>query len=119
ESAESLFSSETIERFERHHWPGNVRELRNAVLGTLALGKTDPLTMLSSERIEGYPSQFSESSVPSGPYSEARKRVLQRFELQYLTSLLERAHGNVRQAARDARMDRSYLMELLRRHGLR
>ena len=37
----------------------------------------------------------------------------------YASHLLAKSGGNVRQAARDARMDRMYLTELLRRHKLR
>jgi DNA-binding NtrC family response regulator len=41
------------------------------------------------------------------------------FERHYVSGLLSRAGGNIRQAARDARMDRSYLMELIKRHQLK
>ncbi|MBA2544068.1 MAG: hypothetical protein H0V17_30775, partial [Deltaproteobacteria bacterium] len=39
--------------------------------------------------------------------------LLDHFEAQYLDALLERAGGNVSQAARIAKMTRSHLSELL------
>jgi len=47
----------------------------------------------------------------------ARAKLLHDFEERYLTSLLERSGGNVSKAAREARMDRSHLIDLLQRHG--
>ena len=52
-------------------------------------------------------------------FREAKKTVVDEFERHYLSRLLERTSGNVRKAAREARMDRSYLIELLKRHQLR
>ena len=53
------------------------------------------------------------------PYKEARTRVLDDFERRYLERLIDRSKHNVSAAARQARMDRSYLLKLLQRHGLR
>jgi ActR/RegA family two-component response regulator len=52
-------------------------------------------------------------------YEDARNELIDRFEVAYITSLLERNDGNVSQSARDAGMHRSYLTKLLRRHRLR
>ena len=49
----------------------------------------------------------------------ARGAVLDSFEKQYLARLISVAEGNVSNAARIARMDRSYLIKLLQRHGLK
>jgi DNA-binding NtrC family response regulator len=49
----------------------------------------------------------------------SRAAALYRFEAEYLRSLIERAGGNASEAARLARMDRPYLLTLLRKHALR
>ena len=52
-------------------------------------------------------------------YKEARGAILHEFEQVYLQRLLESCKGNVAEAARRARMDRSHLYSLLKRHKLR
>jgi len=52
-------------------------------------------------------------------FKDARRRVLDEFERRYAARLLERAGGNVSKAARSGRMDRTYLIDLLYRHGLK
>ena len=52
-------------------------------------------------------------------YREARRRILDEFEVTYLKDLLEQTQGNVREAARRGQIDRSYLIQLLDRHQLR
>lgn len=114
-SLQTTFPPEALVRLEAHDWPGNVRELRNVVVSSVALGEPQP------------PGEDALSSTPDAPassgelvqsYRDARAMLLREFERTYLSGLLKRSGGNVRQAARDARMDRSYLVELLRRHGL-
>jgi transcriptional regulator with GAF, ATPase, and Fis domain len=113
---DALFPKEAMDRLQAHRWPGNVRELRNVVLGALALGETKQV-------LEGAQASLGLADVAEQlgdlSFREAKQRMVDAFERHYLTRLLERAEGNVRQAARDARMDRSYLMELIRRHGLK
>ena len=53
------------------------------------------------------------------PYRQARGAVVDAFERRYLARLLERSGGSARRAAREANMDRGYLMELLKRHRVR
>jgi DNA-binding NtrC family response regulator len=102
----------------RHRWPGNVRELRNYVQATVAMDEPAELrdAALGSEADE---LRRSFSSLTALPYADARNRLIQAFEREYVERLLERAHDNVAQAARDAGMARSHLNELLRRHKVR
>jgi transcriptional regulator of acetoin/glycerol metabolism len=52
-------------------------------------------------------------------FIELKRRWCDSFEREYLTSILVKTSGNVSAAARDAKLDRSNLLRLLRRHGLR
>ncbi len=108
-----LFPKDTLAALRAHQWPGNVRELRNLVESTLAMG--EPPVLEAAAPVSG------EAGLP-GPernYKDARAELLHRFEAQYLTKLLAVTKGNVSAAARHAKMDRSHLIELLQRHGLR
>jgi transcriptional regulator with GAF, ATPase, and Fis domain len=51
-------------------------------------------------------------------YREARARVEAAFERRFVASILARSGGNVAAAARKAKMDRKYLADLVRKHGL-
>lgn len=117
-----LFSPQALERLRTHDWPGNVRELRNIVLGTLALGQTPDFVSVSGGGDPQRPPRdlLNEFRTPEGiaPYREARRELVDEFERRYLTTLLQLTNGNVREAARRAQMNRSYLIELLQKHGL-
>jgi DNA-binding NtrC family response regulator len=103
-----------MQRLKHRRWEGNGRELRNHVAATLSIG-AEPPPLPEGGGIA--PSDVI-GSVVGLTYKDARRVLTDAFEARYLTALLERSGGNVRQAARIARMDRSYLIELLRRHGL-
>ena len=110
----AVFDKAAMKRLKQRRWEGNGRELRNHVTATLSIGAEPPV----------YPDAGSNASadlvgsVLQMSYKDARRAVTDSFELRYLEALLERTNGNVRQAARVARMNRSYLIELLRRHGI-
>ncbi len=112
---ESVFPAGVMDELLRHAWPGNARELRNFVESTLAVGRPPSLV----RPIAAAASADLFDDVLSLEYKDARGRILDEFERRYLTDLLKRSGGSVRQAARLAHMDRKYLIELLRRHGMR
>jgi DNA-binding NtrC family response regulator len=107
------FTPEALAVLEAYQWPGNVRELRNLVERTLAMGEPPALEVTPpGEAAAGLPG-------PERSYKDARADLLHRFEAQYLAKLMSVTKGNVSAAARHAKMDRSHLIELLQRHGLR
>ncbi len=66
------------------------------------------------------------SDAPSGsgvdldlPFKQAKARVIDAFEREYIQALLKRHKGNLSAASRSAEVDRKHFRELLRKHGLR
>jgi DNA-binding NtrC family response regulator len=101
-----------MDSLKSHYWPGNVRELKNLVEATLAMGEPPPLEA-------GKASSSPAAALDTRSYKDARADALSQFERAYLGGLIERSKGNVSEAARLARMDRSHLIELLKKHQLK
>jgi DNA-binding NtrC family response regulator len=129
----SVLDDAEIARLGDHPFAGNVRELRNIVEAAVAMGEMPPL-----ERGVTAPAAAATAPASSrrGPvsvrvtgdiiaplldlsYREARGRLLASFEERYLRTLLERSGGVVSRAARTASMNRSHLIDLLQRHGIK
>jgi transcriptional regulator with GAF, ATPase, and Fis domain len=109
---------ELLESLRRQAWPGNVRELRAAVERAVLLDDPALLSLLSEPPSSDEPSP-TEGEGPQVPFRIAKQRAADRWEKGYMRELLARAKGNVSEAARIARMDRSHLRTLLRKYGLR
>ncbi|BCO07709.1 transcriptional regulator [Desulfolithobacter dissulfuricans] len=89
-------------------WPGNVRQLYNVIEHAVALA-TSPL--ISEDLLHDAIKQHQKKILP---LAEARRR----FEQQYLVQLLQTTRGNVSQAARIARRNRTDFYKLLNRHHI-
>jgi DNA-binding NtrC family response regulator len=113
-AVEALFPPAALEALALQRWDGNVRELRNAVEAALATGEL-PVGAAAHPSAPA----AGDGSLMDRPYGEARETLLSEFERTYAKRLLERSQGNISQAARIARVDRTHLLRLLKRHGLR
>ena len=102
------FAPEALELMVAASWPGNVRQLYNVVEQSVALATTPiiPLT-LAQQAIQHQQAEFAS-------FEDARRR----FEREYLTQLLKITEGNVTQAARLAKRNRTEFYKLLGRHQL-
>jgi DNA-binding NtrC family response regulator len=115
-----LVEPEVMDTLMAYRWPGNVRELRNFVEATLALGEPPQLTARESTEAGGAGwSTLDPAMLLESPYKDARRLVLDEFEELYCRHHLTKADGNATRAARNAEMNRSYLLELLKRRGIR
>jgi transcriptional regulator with GAF, ATPase, and Fis domain len=112
--------SELLETFRRQPWPGNVRELRAAVERAVLFDDPALLALGGTSR-EGAEADAPETFEfdPRVAFRVAKQKAADRWEARYMRELITRAKGNLSEASRIARMDRSHLRTLLRKYDLR
>ncbi len=103
-----IYAPEAVELLVSADWPGNVRQLENVVRQNVAMA-TSPI--ISVEQVQ--------STLGVGParlpsFDEARDE----FTRNYLSQILQITGGNVSQAARLAKRNRTDFYKLLSRHSL-
>jgi two-component system response regulator GlrR len=103
-----IYAPEAVELLVSADWPGNVRQLENVVRQNVALA-TSPI--MSAELVQ--------AALGGGPtrlpsFDEARDE----FTRNYLSQILQITGGNVSQAARLAKRNRTDFYKLLARHQL-
>ncbi|MBI2897082.1 MAG: sigma 54-interacting transcriptional regulator [Deltaproteobacteria bacterium] len=104
-------SREMIGAMMAYDWPGNVRELRNVVERGLHL----PIESLDGKRRSR---TSSPDEVLHLPFKEAKGKLVDTFEREYLLHLLKRHGGNVSRAAEEAGIERNYVHRLMKKHGM-
>jgi two-component system response regulator GlrR len=102
------YSADAVETLLKAAWPGNVRQLFNVVEKCVALSTTQIIPLALVERALNRPGDDMAS------FDEARRD----FERDYLVQLLKMTSGNVTNAARIAKRNRSDFYTLLNRHQI-
>jgi len=122
--ADFNLTPEELAPLRAHDFPGNVRELVRHLEQSFAVdpraggGSSSGAAERPAEPGESPPA--AEPADYSGvPFKEAKERLVDAFERQYVADLLERHDGNVSRAASEAGLDRNYLSRLAKKHGLR
>jgi DNA-binding NtrC family response regulator len=114
-------TKEDLDRLRKHEWLGNVRELRNVIERACAVSHGDRLEL--EDALDERPGAGTAWNAPAVnvdlPFKEAKARIVEAFERDYIQELLKRHKGNLSAASRSAEIDRKHLRELLRKHGLR
>lgn len=116
-------SADLLASLVKQDWPGNVRELRSAVERVVLMGdptvwfEENPLADVDTEPTRAGSADFWHDLAPSS-FRAAKEKAVARWERGYIEALVRKNEGNLSKAARAARMDRNYLRELMRRHGI-
>ena len=104
-----VFAPEALEMLVATEWPGHVRQLRNVVRQCAA---TASAPVISVEQLQAVHGKSPGGGLPS--FAEARDE----FMRNYLVQLLTMTGGNVSQAARLAKRNRTDFYKLLNRQQL-
>jgi two-component system response regulator GlrR len=104
-----IYAPEAVELLATSDWPGNVRQLQNVVRQNVALSQTP---IIPVELVQQSLGGTHGSKLPS--FDEAREE----FTRSYLSQILQITSGNVSQAARLAKRNRTDFYKLLGRHQL-
>ena len=102
-------SPKAMRKLIQHGWPGNIRELENTIECAAAITQEDTINedlILTTKTVR---------HSQQRPLKEAKEE----FERDYLTQILEKAGGNISEAAKLAGKYRADLYELLKKHNLR
>jgi DNA-binding NtrC family response regulator len=115
----------TLAALQAYDWPGNIRELKNVLERACALAQGPIIDPRILGLPEGdLPTPHSVLPPPEGvvdlgvPFREAKQRLIDTWEREYVARLLQKHSGNVSEAARSGGIDRVHLYRLLRKHGL-
>ena len=103
-----VYAPEAVELLVTAEWPGNIRQLFNIVRQNVALSRSP---VISGELVQ---SSLGEHAGKLASFSEARDE----FTRNYLSQILQITTGNVSQAARLAKRNRTDFYKLLARHEL-
>lgn len=99
--------------FLAYSWPGNVRELENKIQQLIVMPAEFSITTKNILP----PLAESDSKESRLEYFKvAKRKIINSFEITYLTELLTRSKGSVASAAREAGKSRTSLWNLLKKH---
>ena len=103
-----VYAPEAVEMLVTAEWPGNIRQLYNVVRQNVALSRSP---VISAELVQ---QSLGEHGGKLASFTDARDE----FTRNYLTQILQITMGNVSQAARLAKRNRTDFYKLLARHEL-
>ncbi len=104
----STLSPNALRLLAQQPWPGNVRQLQNVIEKCLALGSDAAIPDVLIERA------VKAAAEETISFDDARRN----FERDYLINLLKVTRGNVSDAAKLAKRNRSDFYTLLNRHEI-
>ncbi len=114
---------DALKLLSRYQWPGNVRELSNVIERAVSFVDGDTiaknhLDFVFAEMAHGEERTERMSVDTDLPFKDAKQRIVEDFEKEYLAELLQRHGHNLSKAAREARIDRKHLRNLCKKYGI-
>ena len=112
-----------LKMLTRYQWPGNVREMVNILERIVPMIDGNAITSQQVafifEEMERDEESTERMSVDMGlPFKEAKQKIVESFEKDYLAALLRRNNYNISKTAREAGIDRKHIRNLLKKYGI-
>jgi len=112
EARSKNLSLAALNRLLSHSWPGNVRELQNVLTRAIVISDHDSIEPSDLDLPEDGPAAEEQS------FRAMKSHAVQRFEHDFLATVLRAHDGNITRAASAVKKNRRAFWELLRKHGL-
>lgn len=114
---------DALKMLARYPWPGNVRELSNIVQRSVSFAEggtihKSNLDFIFAEMEHGEDKTERMTVDTDIPFKDAKQRIVENFEKEYLIDLLQKNKHNLSKAAREAEIDRKHLRNLLKKYGI-
>jgi len=112
------FSEDVLKMLVARKWSGNIRALQNEIKRAIIFSKGDIITPedFKAERFELSCLEDTISALCNLEYKEARKQILEKFNVEYISRLLRDSKGNISLAAKKAGIERQSLQHLMRKY---
>ena len=108
------FSPAVQQQMARHPWPGNVRQLRNEVERSVLIC-SGPVISLGDIFQSGMVGQTANGQEE---YDEAKARITEQWQREFITEKLTLTQGNVTEAAKKSGMPRPSFQRIMKNLGL-
>lgn len=114
---------DALKMLQRYQWPGNVRELANVMERVVSMADSESISAANLsfvfQEIEHNVEPTERMTIDTSlPFKEAKQKVVEVFEKDYLEELLRRNNFNVSKASREAKIDRKHLRNLLKKYEI-
>src|SRR5260370_10784573 len=108
----TMLSVEALQKLMFYDWPGNVRELEHTIERAVMFCETS--TLAEDDII--LPGAQTHRSAET--FQQAKAKIVEQFERDYIHRLLLSCHGNISKAAQAAHKNRRAFWELIRKHHI-
>ena len=117
------FDAGAMRKLCAFNWPGNIRQLEN-MIRTLAcrpstsVVQASELPMADSEDAVVEYHSMQTPALAGLTFAEAKRRLVEEFEVEYIREMLSRTSGNISRAAELSGKNRRAFFELMRKHDI-
>ncbi len=113
-----VFSKDAEIALKNYYWPGNVREVQN-MIGRAYFLSTNGIVERSDLSIPALGEEENiDRSLLNPPYKEAKEKIIEKFEVEYLTHHLKKNKGNITKTAEICGLDRRSIHRLINKYNI-